>query len=445
MGGGFGAANGMGGGFGAANGMEGGFGAANGMEGGFGAANGMEGGGGAFGATEGSGAVPGGLVRGEEGNGADAGGLFMGVGSVGAEGGLVKCEPGGRGAEGRGPGMEGPEAGVGSLRGAAGLGAGATGFGATGFGAGGRGGAMDGAGSSSSGAQGTGLTAALALKDRFLPKMLVTLSGTAVTFCPGRRASSAGSMDARTCAKGKLTSDLSRVALSAKVPGGAFCRNWPKGIFTAPKGNCVRAARTGRAKVPPPGEATKAARLGGSAAKIGASGRWITSPGVAKSSISADGGNEAAGASVGGGAWERAGAAGAAVGVGCVWAAATEDCSGLVGFEKSRLKAPNMDSAFVRGCQIPRSSSRSIYRIRATGCPRRHGRGARGFGAIFPALLRTVRDSFRPVGLQAHSNPRKQRSKWRLRRKLRARNQSTISSRAGLELPGGVQSGEFER
>ena len=313
---------GIGGGFGAANGMEGGFGAANGMDGGFGAANGMEGGVGAFGAVEGTGAVPGGLVRGEEGFGADAGGLGIPVGSVGAGGGLVKVEAGGRGAEGRRPRVEGPEAGFGSLGAATGLGAGT---GATGFGAGGGGGgggATDGAASSASGAESTGLTAALALKDRCLPKMLVTLSGIAVTFCPGRRASSAGSMDARTCARGKLTSDLSSVALSAKVPGGAFCRNWPNGIFTAPNGNCASAARTGSAKVPPPGEATNAARLGGSAAKIGASGRWITSPGVPDSSIPAGAGAKAAGVSAAGGAWERAGAAGAAGGVGCVWAGA---------------------------------------------------------------------------------------------------------------------------
>ena len=60
------------------------------------------------------------------------------------------------------------------------------------------------------------------------------------------------------------------------MPGGDPCRNSPKVILTAPDANCAKAVLTGSEKVPLPGDATSAARLAGSAARIGASGKAIT-------------------------------------------------------------------------------------------------------------------------------------------------------------------------
>ena len=61
---------------------------------------------------------------------------------------------------------------------------------------------------------GAGAGVSVACKFRPRPKMLVTLSGTATVFCPGRRPRRAGSNEARICGKGRLTNALSWVALS---------------------------------------------------------------------------------------------------------------------------------------------------------------------------------------------------------------------------------------
>jgi len=269
-----------------------------GAPGGFGAAKGIAAGAGAFGASEGSGEPPGDLP-GEKGSGAAPAGFGRFFGSDCVTGCFVKCEApcSGVNALGAGKGME---------PGAAALGAanpgGATGaiFGGAAAGAGAeiRAGVGVGAAIGLSGSAATdtaGLTTLAALNGRTLPKILVTLSGTAVTFCPGRRASIAGSMDARICGNGKLTGVLSWLALSAKVPGGDPCRSAPKGILTAPDASCASAVFTGSANAPPPGETTSAARLGESPATIVASGNWIIPSAPANAGAAAAGAGLAAG------------------------------------------------------------------------------------------------------------------------------------------------------
>jgi hypothetical protein len=280
-----------------------------GAPGAFGAAKGIAAGAGAFGAIEGSGEPPGGLP-GEKGGGAAPAGFGRFFGSDCVTGCFVKGEAPGSGvnALGAGKGME-PGA---TAFGAANPGGAAAGAGAeirAGVGAGvGVGVAM---GLSGSGATDTaGLTTLAALNGWTLPKILVTLSGTAVTFCPGRRASIAGSMDARICGNGKLTGDLSWLALSAKVPGGDPCRSAPKGILTAPDASCASAVFTGSANAPLPGETTSAARLGESPATIVASGNWIIP------SASANAGAAAAGAGLAAGPVVAAAATGAAAAAG---------------------------------------------------------------------------------------------------------------------------------
>jgi hypothetical protein len=128
-----------------------------------------------FGANEGSGEAAGGLGK-EDGSGTDPGGLGNGLGSAGTAGCLVKVEAPGSGSDGMG--ME----------------------------TGGGGGGGAGIGVSASGStDAAGVTALVALIGRILPNILVTSSGTAVTRCPDRRPSRAGSIDDRMGGSGKLT------------------------------------------------------------------------------------------------------------------------------------------------------------------------------------------------------------------------------------------------
>jgi hypothetical protein len=185
-------------------------------------------------------------------------------------------------------------------------------------------GAVTGADVANAGALDTaGDTTLAALIGRTLPKILVTLSGTAVTRCPALRESIEGSMDASTNGSGSVTIDLSCVALSAKVPGAAALRNSPKVTFTAPEASCVKAVFTGKANEPPPGESTSAAKLDGSPGKIEARGNWIT-PSAPPSTVGAGaaiGMVAGAGTAAGGGGAAATGATGAGAGAGAAGAA----------------------------------------------------------------------------------------------------------------------------
>jgi hypothetical protein len=319
--------------------------------GGLGAANGMGAGDGGFGDIEGNGEAPGGLVKAEAGNGglpgglatvkgvagrgAAAGGAAAGAGGFGREEGSawvvgcrVKCEAAVSATAGFGAGgAVGKETGFGATV--------AGGIGITGAGAGGGGGGGSGA------IPEAGVTAALSLNAAFLPKILVTLSGTNVTRWPGRRAKSAGSMEERINGNGRGTMVASCVASSLKASGGEPLRNWPKEIFTEPEANCANAVLDGREKLPPPAGAASAAKLDGRAAIMAARGRLIIVSGAAGADISTGGG---AGAALGCAAGD--GAEALASGLAGGGADGTRGGSGSAGFEKILLKAPNMEIAF---------------------------------------------------------------------------------------------------
>jgi hypothetical protein len=225
-------------------------------------------------------------------------------GKVGVAGGLVKCDAPGSKAMGFGA------AGFGSTGAAKGLGSGA----------GLAGGADVGVGVRVGGAK----TEMAGCKLRPCPKTLVTFSGTATVLCPERRASSAGLIAATICGNGRLTGVRSWLELSEKVPPGDPWRNSPKETLTAPDGSCARAVCTDKEKVPLPGAAAMAAKLGESEAMIGASGNWITpSESPTEASLAVTGVTKVGGSALGGGG------AGAAAGVGGLYGAGLGGVAGM--------------------------------------------------------------------------------------------------------------------
>jgi len=140
-------------------------------------------------------------------------------------------------------------------------------------------------------------------------------SGTSTCVCPGRRARSAGFMAATIPGNGRSTHVSSRLASSAKVPGGADWRSSAKRIRTAPEGSCAKAVLTGSGKAPAAGDKTSGAREAGNRATMSLNGTGMASP--------ACGGCGAAGLG--------------SAGTGCAGTGA--------GGEKSRLKKSNMQRA----------------------------------------------------------------------------------------------------
>ncbi len=141
-------------------------------------------------------------------------------------------------------------------------------------------------------------------------------SGTSTCVCPERRANSAGFMAAKILANGRSTHVSSRLASSAKVPGGADWRSSAKRIRTAPEGSCAKAVLTGSGKTPVADDETSGAREAGNRATMSLNGTGMTS----------------AWGCMAGGDFGSGGAGNA--GTGCAGTGA--------GGEKSRLKKSNM-------------------------------------------------------------------------------------------------------
>jgi hypothetical protein len=151
-------------------------------------------------------------------------------------------------------------------------------------------------------------------------------------------------MAPRIKGRGKSIRESSWVASSAKVPCGEPCRNWEKGILTAPVRNCSTATLADKENITPGRIKTCAARPFGSRERISFNGNSIIplaclgAGSAARSEAGADtavlgAGLNAAGAEAIG---VRAGAATAFSAIGATVG------GGLTDFENNFLKRPNM-------------------------------------------------------------------------------------------------------